>query len=500
MNNETEPRFNRTNRPVSMMGMMGKIPPQAVEIENGILGTIIDDSDYLIDVVDTLKPQHFYQEANKKVMEAIISLYNETQPIDILTVTDKMRQLGTLEIAGGGYYITNLTTNAVRAGSNIEYHCKIIEQKYMQREMIRISTETINDAYSDDTDVFDLIEVNQNKVFLTLSETHSKNGDDIKSLLKRSLDELKKPPVHGLTGVGTDFTDLDALTGGWQPQDLIIIAARPAMGKTAFVLACARNATVKFRKPTVVFSLEMSSIQLTNRLVSNETGIHLERILKRRVNEKEQTDIEEKITDLSNSDLIIDDTPSLNVFELRAKCRRLKKKRDIGLIIVDYLQLMQGGEKASNNRDSEIGVISRALKSIAKELDVPVIALSQLSRKLEERQNKRPMLSDLRESGNIEQDADMVLFLHRPEYYGIMHDGKGGSTVGLCEVIVAKHRNGVTDTILLDFNGSLMRFKNRYRPDPKNKKDKPVQAEMIIHEKVVDYSAKQTDEDDEPPF
>lgn len=448
----------------------GKVPPQAIDLECCVLGSIIDDSGFLIDVADTLKPFHMYHESHKIILQAILNLSSANNPVDLMTVVAELRRMGQLEMVGGMYYITELTTKGLRVGSNIDYHSKIIIQKYMQREMIRISSDTIRMAYEDTADVFDIIEKNQNDVFLAVSDTHTKGGNDIGALMKTTLSELDKPPIDGLTGVGSGFRDLDAITGGWQPSSLNIIAARPAMGKTAFVLKCARNAAVKYNKPTVFFSLEMSEESLTQRMLADETNIHLERILKRRLNAKEIEEMQPKLEKLIKAPLIIDDTPALTVFEFRAKCRRLKRKRDLGLIIVDYLQLMHSGEKTNGNRDTEIGYITRALKSVAKELNVPVIALSQLSRKVEERAVKRPMMADLRESGNIEQDADFVGFLYRPEYYGVK-GVDGHSTVGLCEFIIGKNRSGVCDTVNFDFNGAFMRFKDWF--DPKNTKKKP---------------------------
>lgn len=472
---------------------IGIIPPQNQELERSILGSIIDFSDYLIEVADIIKPDHFYNEANKIILQAIFNLSKDSHPIDLMTVVAELRKMGKLEMVGGMHYIMDLVTQGVRSGTKIEFHARIVIQKYMQREMIRISQETIRDSYDDTADVLEIIERNQNQVFLAVSDTHKKNGNDIGDLLLDAFLDLELPQEEGMSGVGSGFRDLDAITGGWQPSDLIILAARPAMGKTAFALKCARNAAVKFNKPTVVFSLEMSAIQLTNRMLSDETSIKLERILKRRVSKEEIGLMKDKVNDLVKSKLIIDDSPSLNVFELRAKCRRLKAKHDIQLILVDYLQLMSGGEKSGNNRDNEIGIISRALKSIAKELNIPVIALSQLSRKVDERAVKRPLLSDLRESGNIEQDADMVLFLYRPEYYGVTGQ-HGQSVVGLCEVIIAKNRNGVTDVVNLDFNGSVMRFKDWYDPK-KKKKSVPDGVQSSI---VVESITNDSDDEDIP--
>lgn len=472
------------------------IPPQNQELERAILGSIIDVSDYLIEVADVIKPDHFYNESNKRILEAILNLSKEGHPIDLTTVVAELRRMGILEMVGGMHYIMDLMNNGIKSGNKIEYHSRLVIQKYMQREMIRISQETIRDAFDDTADVLEIIERNQNQVFLAVSDTHKKNGSDIGEVLLDAFLDLELPQSDGLTGVGSGFRDLDAITGGWQPQDLIIVAARPAMGKTAFVLKCARNAAVKFKKPTAVFSLEMSKKQLGQRMLSDETNIKLERILKRRVSAEEIFQMKVKAAELIKSGLIIDDSPSMNVFELRAKARRLKSKFDIQLLIIDYLQLMSGGEKSGNNRDNEIGIISRALKSIAKELNIPVIALSQLSRKVDERASKRPLLSDLRESGNIEQDADMVMFLYRPEYYGVTGD-KGQSVVGLCEVIIAKNRNGVTDVVNLDFNGSVMRFKDWFDPK-KRKKSTPdgTQSSIVVEESIIN-----SDSDDEDiPF
>lgn len=447
------------------LGSQGKIPPQAPDLEEKVLASIVDD-DMFIDVSDILKPEHFYRLEHQKILEAVIRLFDRNDPVDMATVCNELRVMGMLETVGGMYYIANLVKQGLKSGTNIEYHSKIIFQKYVQRELIRNCQQTESDAYDDSSDVFELIERNQTNIAGLVSESHKKEIKDISDLLKQSFQELQvKPKDDGLTGVGTSFTKLDEITGGWQKQDLIIIAARPAMGKTAFVLNCARNAAVDHGKKGVIFSLEMSSLSLANRLVSPETSVPIERILKKRVERDEMIKMWEKVESLKSSGLMIDDTAGLNIFEFRAKARRLKQQHDIQWIIVDYLQLMYAGGDPGKftNRVAEIGKISRALKSVAKELDIPVIALSQLSRAVESRpglNGKRPNLSDLRESGDIEQDADMVIFLYRPEYYGIVQDPQGNSTIGLCEAIIAKHRNGVTDNVPLDFNGAFMRFKD----------------------------------------
>lgn len=455
----------RKARLSASMNTMGKIPPQAIDLEEAVLGALMLEKDALSTVIDILKPEVFYQEAHKKIFEAIQNLFQKSKPVDILTVTSEMRTEGTLEIVGGAYYITSLT-NRVASAANIEYHARIISQKYIQRELIRISTEIITNAYEDTTDIFDLLDHAEKNLFDIAQNNLRRDTQKMDEIVKQSLATLEelRTKTDGLTGVPSGFTDLDRITGGWQKSDLVIIAARPAMGKTAFVLSCARNASVDFKKPVVVFSLEMSSVQLVNRLISGETEIEQEKIRKGNLAEWEWQQLHSKIGTLTEAPLLIDDTPALNIFEFRAKCRRLKSQYDIQMIIIDYLQLMHGkgdGQGGGGNREQEIGSISRALKSVAKELDIPVLALSQLSRAVESRpgpNGKRPLLSDLRESGSIEQDADMVLFLYRPEYYGLTEDEQGRSLAGVGEVIIAKHRNGETGIVPLRFIGKYVKF------------------------------------------
>ncbi len=456
-------RRSRFSSPSPYSGM-GKLPPQAVDLEEAVLGALMLEKDALSSVIDILKPEVFYKDNHQKIFAAIRHLFERTSPVDILTVTAQLRQQGELEMIGGAYYITELT-NRVASAANIEYHSRIIIQKFIQRELIRISTEVINNAYEDTTDVLDLLDRAEKNLFDIAQNNLRRDSRKMDDLMHETLKEIEalKDKKDGLTGVASGFTDLDRMTSGWQKSDLVIIAARPAMGKTAFVLSCARNAAVDFNRPVVVFSLEMSSVQLVNRLISGETQIEQEKIRKGQLEEWEWQQIHSKIGRLEQAPLIIDDTPALNIFEFRAKCRRLKSQHDIQLIIIDYLQLMQGksaDSKGGGNREQEIGSISRALKSVAKELNVPVIALSQLSRAVENRPgaSKRPMLSDLRESGSIEQDADMVLFLYRPEYYGLTEDENGMPTQGVGEVIIAKHRNGETGTVRLKFVGKYVKF------------------------------------------
>jgi replicative DNA helicase len=452
----------RKNRLTNTIGTVDKIQPQATDLEEAVLGALMLEKDALSAVIDVLKAELFYDERHKRIFEAIQSLFLKSKPVDILTVTSELRANGNLEIIGGAYYITYLT-NRVSSAANIEYHARIISQKYIQRELIRISTEIIKNAYEDTTDIFDLLDHAEKNLFDIAQNNLRRDTQKMDEIIKQSLASLEdlRTKTDGLTGVPSGFTDLDRITGGWQKSDLVIIAARPAMGKTAFVLTAARNAAVDFQKPTVVFSLEMSSVQLVNRLISGETEIEQEKIRKGNLAEWEWQQLHSKIGKLSEAPLLIDDTPALNIFEFRAKCRRLKSQYDIQMIIIDYLQLMHGKGEGGGNREQEIGSISRALKSVAKELEVPVLALSQLSRAVESRpgQNgKRPMLSDLRESGSIEQDADMVLFLYRPEYYGITEDESGRSNIGVGEVIIGKNRHGETGIVPLRFIGKYVKF------------------------------------------
>ncbi len=461
-NNKNIISTERRNRLSTIASGLGKLPPQALDLEEAVLGALMLEKDALSAVIDILKPEVFYKDSHQKIFEAIQALFQRSSPVDILTVTAQLRQQGDLEMIGGAYYITELT-NRVASAANIEYHARIISQKFIQRELIRISTEIISNAYEDTTDIFDLLDHAEKNLFDIAQNNLRRDSRKMDDIIRESLENLEKikDKVDGLTGVPSGFTALDRITSGWQPSDLVIIAARPAMGKTAFVLSCARNAAVQFNKPVVFFSLEMSSVQLVNRLISGETEIEQEKIKRGHLAEWEWQKLHSKIGALTEAPLFIDDTPALNIFEFRAKCRRLKAQYDIQMIIIDYLQLMHGkSDGKGGNREQEIGSISRALKSVAKELNVPVIALSQLSRAVETRPGaaKKPVLSDLRESGSIEQDADMVLFLYRPEYYGLTEDEQGRSTIGIGEVIVAKHRNGETGTVPLRFVGKYVKF------------------------------------------
>jgi replicative DNA helicase len=442
----------------------GKIQPQAVPLEEAVLGAVMLDKNALPVVLDILRPDSFYTEAHKMIYAAMLRLFEKSQPIDLLTVTEALKKSGELEAIGGPYYLVELS-NKVASAANIEFHARIIAQKFIQRELIRVSTNIIKDSFEDTTDVFDLLDSAEQGLFEIAENNMSKGYETMGSLATKALKLLEelKNKEDGLTGIPSGFTNLDRLTSGWQPSDLIIVAARPGMGKTSFVLSLAKNAALDFNKPVAVFSLEMASIQLAQRLISMEAQVSSSKLRNGQLEEYEWQQLHSAFEKVSEIPIFIDDTPSINVFELRAKCRRLKMQHDIQLVIIDYLQLMTNSPDSSKggNREQEISSISRALKALAKELNIPVIALSQLSRAVEVRGgSKRPQLSDLRESGAIEQDADIVSFIYRPEYYQILEDEEGNTLKGIAEIIIAKHRNGALDTIKLKFVDKYARFDN----------------------------------------
>ncbi len=444
---------------------LGKIPPQAVELEEAVLGALMLEKDAMTAVVDILRPESFYVEANQKIYSAILRLFAKTQPVDLLTVTQELRRSGELELVGGAIYVTRLT-NHVNSAANIEYHARIVSEYAIKRELISISSEVQTDAFEDTTDVFKLLDDTEHKIFAIAEKNIKRPYKDMMSLFKETMNELeaRKNSDGGLSGVPSGFLHIDQITGGWQKSDLIILAARPGMGKTAFVVSALRNAAVDHRRPVAIFSLEMSSIQLTARMLSAEAEISSEKIKKADLLDYEWETLYQKGKRLSEAPIFIDDTPALSVMEFRAKCRRLKAQHDIQMIVVDYLQLMEAsavGKSNMGNREQEIATISRALKNVAKELSVPVIALSQLSREVEKRgNNKKPQLSDLRESGSIEQDADMVLFIYRPEYYKITEFEDGQPTHGAAEIIIAKNRHGGLQDVRLRFRSEFTRFED----------------------------------------
>ncbi|REG94174.1 replicative DNA helicase [Flavobacterium aquicola] len=443
----------------------GKLPPQALDLEEAVLGAMMIDKKGVDDVIDILQADAFYKDAHKYIFEAIVQLFNDTQPIDLLTVSAQLRKNAKLDLAGGDFYLIQLTQK-ISSSAHIEFHSRIILQKFIQRSLIRISSEIIEASYDETADVFDLLDQAESKLYEVTQGNIKRSSETAQSLVlqaKKRIEEIAGQ--EGLSGVATGFHKLDKLTSGWQPSDLIIIAARPAMGKTAFILSMARNIAIDFGHPVALFSLEMASVQLITRLISSETGLSSEKLRTGKLEKHEWEQLSTKVKNLEKAPLFIDDTPSLSIFDLRAKARRLVSQHGIKIIIIDYLQLMTAGgnSKGGGNREQEISTISRNLKALAKELNVPVIALSQLSRAVETRgSSKRPLLSDLRESGAIEQDADIVSFLYRPEYYKIdeWDDEEASSTAGQGEIMIAKHRNGGIENVRLKFIGHLGRFDN----------------------------------------
>jgi replicative DNA helicase len=442
----------------------GKIPPQAVDLEEVVLGAMMIDKKGVDEVIDILHPDVFYKDAHRFIYEAIFILFEESQPVDLLTVSSQLKKSGNLESCGGDFYLIKLTQK-VASSAHIEFHARIILQKFIQRSLIKISSEIIEEAYDEGTDVFDLLDAAEAKLYDVTQGNLKRSAETAQDLViqaKKRIEEIAGK--EGMSGIPSGFDKLDKLTSGWQPSDLIIVAARPGMGKTALTLSMARNMAVNSNIPVAFFSLEMSSVQLITRLISSETGLSSEKLRTGKLEKHEWEQLNVKVKSLEKAPLFIDDTPSLSIFDLRAKARRLASQHGIKMIMIDYLQLMTaGGSQKGGNREQEISTISRNLKALAKELNVPVIALSQLSRAVETRGgSKRPILSDLRESGAIEQDADIVSFIYRPEYYKIEEwdDEERTPTQGQAEFIVAKHRNGGLDNIRLKFIGNQGKFDN----------------------------------------
>lgn len=449
-------RKNDRKKPSVDMATMvyGKVPPQNVEAEKTVLGALMLERHALAEVQDLLTPEKFYLDVHQRIYRAVLKVDAQSKPVDEITVSNELLVSGDLDVIGGGYYLVELTKHVV-SSANIETHARIIVERWMAREVINAGGAMVQQGYEQSTDAFELLDMAEQSIARIMDSNDRGKITPVDSALARFATRLAELRANdsSLTGITSGYHSLDTITHGWQATDLIILAARPAVGKTAFALNLMLNASLDPVKPipTAFFSLEMSQNQLVERMVAAESEIFLEKIKTGRLDDFEMKKLYEKAIDkLSRAPIFLDDTPALNIFELRAKCRRLKNKHRIGFIIVDYLQLMSGtGEKG--NREQEISRISRDLKGLAKELQVPIIALSQLSRAVEARKDsdKIPQLSDLRESGAIEQDADMVMFLYRPEYYGVMADENGASTKGETHVKIAKHRNGSLDTIKL---------------------------------------------------
>ncbi len=475
---------------------LGKVQPQAIPVEEVVLGALLIDKDALAVVMDYLRAESFYLPAHQVIYKAMRTLFEKNMPVDLHTVYEELKSAGDIKMLESPHYLVDLT-NKVASSANIEYHARILVQKHIQRELIRVSTDIINKSFDETKDVFDLLDEAESGLFDITQSNLNRSYMAISELVVEARKQMEKAAeqVEGPLGVASGFKALDKITAGWQPSDLIIVAARPGMGKTSFTLALAKNAAMDYKQGVAVFSLEMSAVQLTNRLISMDSGISSGKIKEsKNLSDSDWDRLNHSIQRLSEAPIFIDDTPQINIFELRAKCRRLKMQHDIQFIIIDYLQLMSGGtDNKSGNREQEISRISRSLKAMAKELDVPVIALSQLSRQVENRPDKRPQLSDLRESGAIEQDADMVIFIYRADYYGQAEVGEEDKA----EIDIAKHRNGATATVPLKFVGQYTRFE-----DWDNEFDgfDPGQFGAGGASDTITISSRLNDEDEDVPF
>ena len=435
---------------------LGKIPPHDIEAEQAVLGSMLADSEAVNAAVEVLKEEAFYRDDNRVIYQAIINLYNKSEPIDILTLKDELESMNKFEQVGGYEYLASLP-DKVPTTANVQKYIKIVEEKSILRNLIRTANEIIELGYNPTEDVEDIMDGAEKKIFDIMQSKNQKGYSPIKDVLVESftkLEELYNRKQH-ITGVPTGFSELDYKTAGLHGSELILVAARPAMGKTAFALNIATNAALRGNAPVAIFSLEMSKDQLVNRILCSEAMVDSNKVRTGKLEEDDWIKLAGAIGPLSESEIYIDDTPGISVMEIRTKCRKLKKEKKIGLVVIDYLQLVQGSNKRIGSREQEISEISRSLKILAKEINVPVIALSQLSRAVEQRPDHRPMLSDLRESGAIEQDADIVMFLYRVDYYN-----KESEKKDIAEVIIAKQRGGSTGTVELLWMGNYTKFVN----------------------------------------
>ena len=435
---------------------LGKIPPHDIDAEQAVLGSMLTDRDAVISAIEVLKEDAFYRDDNKTIYQAIINLYNRSEPIDIITLKSELETMDKFEQIGGFEYLASLP-DKVPTTANVQKYIKIVEEKSILRNLIKTANEIIDLGYNPTEDVEDIMDGAEKKIFDIMQSKNQKGYTPIKDVLVESftkLEELYNRKQH-VTGVPTGFTELDYKTAGLHGSELILVAARPAMGKTAFALNIATNAALRGKTSVAIFSLEMSKEQLVNRILCSEAMVDSNKVRTGKVEEEDWVKLAGAIGPLSEADIYIDDTPGISVMEIRTKCRKLKMEKNIGLVVIDYLQLVQGNNKRVGSREQEISEISRSLKILAKELNVPVIALSQLSRAVEQRPDHKPMLSDLRESGAIEQDADIVMFLYRDDYYN-----KESEKKGITEVIVAKQRGGSTGTVELLWMGNYTKFVN----------------------------------------
>ena len=465
---ETKRSNNYTPRAKNDADLGGRVPPRDLDVEQAVLGALMLEKDAYSVVCDLLKPESFYDPVNSMVYAAIQQLGAAQKPIDMLTVTEQLRLDGNLEKIGGPVVVSELTSR-VLSGANVEYHARIVAQKYLARELISFSSDISTKAFDEVHDVDDLLQEAEGRLFEISQRNVKKDVTQINPVIEQAIKQIQAAAnrASGLSGLESGFHELDKLTSGWQSSDLIIIAARPAMGKTAFVLSMAKNMAVNYEIPVAIFSLEMSNVQLVNRLISNVCELGGEKIKSGQLSPMEWDQLMSRVKELQDARLYIDDTPSLSILELRTKARRLVMEHQVRFIIIDYLQLMNATGMKFGSREQEVSMISRSLKQLAKELDIPIVALSQLNRSVEtrgkdgDRDSKRPQLSDLRESGAIEQDADIVCFIHRPEYYLRSDtDMEGRNIRGLAEFIVAKHRSGRVDDVKMRFRKEFARFEN----------------------------------------
>lgn len=438
--------------------------PQAVEIEKMVLGALMIDKDAFSVVSEILHPETFYEPRSQKIYRAIQTLSLNEDPVDIMTVVEELKREGTLDEVGGPGYILELSSH-VASSAHIEYHAKVLAQKYLARQLISFASVIETKAFDETVDVDELMQEAEGSLFELSQKNMRQDYTQIDPVVKQAVEILQKAAANkgGLTGIPTGYTKLDDYTAGWQKSDLVIIAGRPAMGKTSFALSLAKNIAVDYNTPIAFFSLEMNNVQLVNRLISNVCEIEGKKILNGQLDDEEWKRLDKNVRKLQTAPIYVDDTPGMSIFELRTKARRLVREKGVKVIMIDYLQLMNANGARFGSRQEEVSTISRSLKGLAKELDIPVLALSQLNRTVEGREGiegKRPQLSDLRESGAIEQDADMVLFVHRPEYYRIFTDEKGNDLHGKAQIIIAKHRKGGTGDVLLNFRGEFTRFEN----------------------------------------
>ncbi len=464
MANENRPTRKNREAFEELTDTQGNVPPQALELEEAVLGALMLEKDSIIIIQEYLKSEAFYAEQHKLIYEAIDHLARELRPIDLYTVTERLKVTQNLDAAGGAAYLASLTQK-VDSAANVEFHARIISQKHVQRSLISAATNIMRDSYDESADVHDLIGDAEAEIF-RISEGNIKremvSARDALITTLAAIEEAGKSDSE-FSGVPTGFTDLDRLTSGWQPADLIVLAARPSMGKTAFVLSMARNIAVDFNQGVAFFSLEMSTKSLIQRLLAGESGLPMKSIQTGKLSADQWAHLQSTSAPLANAPLYVDETPGISVFEFRSKARRQKVQNDIKIIMIDYLQLMTAGSKmdSGGNREQVVSFISRTLKAVAKDINVPIIALAQLSRAGASRGNgSKPILSDLRESGAIEQDADIVAFIHRPMYYGITHDEQGNTTEGVAELVIAKHRNGETADVKMRFIAEEIRFAN----------------------------------------